>query len=61
MLAAYPKLSGDAGILVDQTPESLAGGIKLLLDDRDKRDQLGKQGYQRSLKFTWDESARKNH
>lgn len=56
---ALPEVVGDAGLLVQvEDADALAKAIKTLLDDPEKRDQLGKAGRQRILEtFCWHVAA----
>lgn len=56
--ASLPEVVGDAGVLVD--PYSVKGikdGIKNLLDDENKRNELSKRGQERAKQFTWSKSV----
>ena len=58
---ALPEVVGDAGILVPPgDARALECAITDLLDHPEKRETLGKAGYERVLKnFTWHETARR--
>ncbi len=58
---ALPEVVGDAGILVPPgDAHALEGAITELLDNPEKRERLGKAGYERVLKhFTWHSTAMK--
>lgn len=47
------------GILVEQTPESIARALLKLLKDDELRKRLGEAGYKKSLKFSWKRSIEK--
>ena len=54
----YPKICGDAAILVDPLdPESIANGIELVLTDDEVRQGLTDRGFVRAAKFRWQECA----
>ena len=58
---ALPEVVGDAGILI---PPADSGAIRDaiidLLDHPEKREALGRAGYERAIaKFTWEETARR--
>ncbi len=55
-VSAIPEVLGDAGILVPpRDAKALAEALKLLLEDRSKRLELGKRGQARlEALFTWD-------
>ena len=57
---SLPEVVGDAGIIVNHSdPYSLYDGIKVLLDDEEKRLMYGKMGRDRVLdKFTWERAAK---
>ena len=58
---ALPEVVGDAGILVSpQNHEALAGAIINLMDNPQRADELGRQGFLRIQQhFTWRSAAQK--
>ena len=58
---ALPEVVGDAGVLVPPgDARALERAIETLLDDPEKRERLGRKGYERIQKhFTWESAARK--
>ncbi len=60
-VSAIPEVVGEAGILVSpRDPEALARALRLLIDDKTRRSELGKKGRKRveSL-YTWDRVIRR--
>lgn len=58
--ASLPEVVADAGILVNPCDEEeLANEMAGLLYDSGRRGELSIKGIERSLKFTWEDSARK--
>ena len=56
---ALPEVAGDAALLVDSDePEDWATTIGLLVEDRERRDQMTMVGIERAKKFTWEQTAR---
>lgn len=57
---AIPEVVGEAGILVEpENPDALANAIIDLLNDENKRKELGEKALKRvHEKFTWDKVAR---
>jgi len=56
--ASLPEILGNAGVLIDSEDiESLAGVIESLLDDRGKREQMGRMGLEQAEGFTWEACA----
>ena len=54
---ALPEVAGDAAVLVPpRDPAALAEGVERALSDRDR---LRKLGFERSRRFTWEETARR--
>ena len=58
---ALPEVVGDAGVLVPPgDSRALAGAIVSLLDDPERRQRLGEEGYRRvHEQFTWKRAAEK--
>jgi glycosyltransferase involved in cell wall biosynthesis len=54
---SLPEVGGDAVAYTEPDPESIGAALTSLLDDPDRRAQLGEAGHQRSLEFTWAISA----
>lgn len=55
---ALPEVAGEAAILVDpREPESVAEGIRSVLDDAATRDGLRRRGWERSQRFRWEDAA----
>ena len=49
----------DAGVLVDPAdPAALTDALQRLLDDDDRRDELGRRARTRAAAFTWERNAR---
>jgi alpha-1,3-rhamnosyl/mannosyltransferase len=56
---ALPEVTEDAALLVDpEDEEALAGAIAALLDDPERRAELGRRGRERAGRFRWEETAR---
>ena len=54
---SLPEVGGDAVAYTEPDPDSIARNLVALLDDPDRRAELGAAGHQRSLEFTWAASA----
>ena len=54
---SLPEVVGDAGLLVDPTPEALAGAIVAVLRDDGVRSDLRQRGLRRAAELTWKRSA----
>jgi glycosyltransferase involved in cell wall biosynthesis len=54
---SLPEVGGDAVAYTEPDSEAIAAALTSLLDDPDRRAQLGEAGHQRSLEFTWAHSA----
>jgi glycosyltransferase involved in cell wall biosynthesis len=55
---AIPEVVGDAAILVDPTNVgSIAEGLRVVLDDAHRADDLRARGRERIGRFSWDDSA----
>lgn len=56
--ASLLEVVGDAAILVDPfSIDSIKEGMKHLLEDENKRNELSFKGMERAKQFTWDKSA----
>ena len=59
-VSALPEVAGDAAVLVDPLiVESIASGIKSILSDPVKREELKRKAIEQAGKFSWRESAAK--
>jgi glycosyltransferase involved in cell wall biosynthesis len=57
--ATTAEIVGDAGLLVDPTDtDSIAHGIRVMLDDPDRRADFMRRGPRHASQFTWERSAR---
>lgn len=57
---ALPEIAGDAALLVDpEDVEALAAAISTLLDDPERRAELGRRGSERAAGLHWEETARR--
>jgi len=54
---SLPEVGGDAVAYTASDPESIARELGRLLDDPERRAQLGRAAHERSLEFTWEASA----
>ncbi|MHB8994890.1 MAG: glycosyltransferase family 4 protein [Armatimonadota bacterium] len=55
---SIPEVVGDAAVLIDPLePESIAAGIKAVLDDAKFAAELSQKGLQRASDFTWPGAA----
>jgi glycosyltransferase involved in cell wall biosynthesis len=54
---ALPEVVGDAGIVTAPTADAVEAALVEVLDDDARARALGKQGYERSLEFTWARTA----
>ena len=54
---SLPEVGGDAVAYTEPDPDSIATALTSLLDDPERRAQLGAAGHDRSLEFTWSASA----
>lgn len=58
--SSLPEVVGDAGVLVSPYDvDALADAIAGLLEDPERRAELGRRAIQRARLFTWEESARR--
>jgi glycosyltransferase involved in cell wall biosynthesis len=57
-VASLPEVVGDAALHVDPySIDSIKDGIKDLIEDEKKRNELSASGIERAKQFTWDKSA----
>jgi glycosyltransferase involved in cell wall biosynthesis len=56
-LSCHPEIVGDAGVLVEPDPQSLANGVMRLVADPGLRRDVAERGYIRSERFTWERCA----
>jgi glycosyltransferase involved in cell wall biosynthesis len=57
---SLPEVVGDAGVYFEATDvASIAGAIRMILDEPSQREHLARLAIERSALFTWDESARR--
>lgn len=54
---SLPEVGGDAVAYTEPDPDAIAQHLSALLDDPQRRAELGEAGHQRSLGFTWAASA----
>ncbi|WP_235487399.1 glycosyltransferase, partial [Frankia sp. AvcI1] len=54
---SLPEVGGDAVAYTQPDPDSIAREMGALLDDAERRDQLGQAGLARAREFTWAASA----
>ena len=54
---SLPEVGGDAVAYTEPDPDAIAVALTALLDDADRRAELGRAGHERSLEFTWAASA----
>jgi glycosyltransferase involved in cell wall biosynthesis len=58
--SALEEIAGDAALLVDpRERRSVAAGIERVLDDHALAESLRKKGLERSVRFDWDDAARR--
>ncbi|MGH2662226.1 MAG: glycosyltransferase family 4 protein [Actinomycetota bacterium] len=59
-VSSLPEIAGDAALLVDpRDEESIAGGIRRVVEDGDLRSRLRERGLARAQSFRWEETARR--
>jgi glycosyltransferase involved in cell wall biosynthesis len=57
---ALAEVAGEAALAVDpKSVESIAGGLRRLIDDEDLREKLAVEGPKQVAQFTWEASAQK--
>jgi glycosyltransferase involved in cell wall biosynthesis len=54
---SLPEVGGDAVAYTEPSVEAIGRALRGLLDDAGRREALGRAGYERSLEFTWEQSA----
>jgi glycosyltransferase involved in cell wall biosynthesis len=58
-VASIPEVAGDAAVLVDpESPDSISEAILRVLTSPELRDGLRRQGRERAIAFTWEQTAR---
>jgi len=57
-LGSLPEVVGDAGVVCEPHVDDLEAALYDLLTDRDRMAQLSRDGLARSLRFTWQATAR---
>jgi glycosyltransferase involved in cell wall biosynthesis len=55
--SSLPEVVGDAGILVDPTPEKIARSIATVMNDEYLRRKLSAQGLEQARRFSWERTA----
>ncbi|QDS91251.1 D-inositol 3-phosphate glycosyltransferase [Rosistilla ulvae] len=58
-VTSLPEVAGDAAVLVDTDPESIANGMRRALEDDSLRRELIPAGLQRASDFSWEATADK--
>ncbi len=57
-LSALPEVAGDAGLLVDPyDTDAISDGIRTLLEEQPRREELARRGLERAGLFTWQQVA----
>lgn len=57
--SSLPEVAGDAAVMIDSMDEiAIADAILKVIGDREFRQQLIDRGHQRSMKFSWHDTAR---
>jgi glycosyltransferase involved in cell wall biosynthesis len=57
-LSSLPEVVGDAAVFVDPSSvESIASGIRAVVEDEALRERLSTAGLERSRRFSWDRTA----
>lgn len=54
---SLPEVGGEAVAYTGEDPERIGDDLAALLDDSDRREQLGAAGHARAAEFTWESSA----
>jgi glycosyltransferase involved in cell wall biosynthesis len=55
--SSLPEVVGDAGILVDPTPEKIAGSMSTVMNDHYLRRRLSAHGLEQAARFSWERTA----
>jgi glycosyltransferase involved in cell wall biosynthesis len=56
--SSMPEVCGDAAVLVEpQDPDSIADGIRRVVENAALRDDLRRRGLERARQFTWERTA----
>lgn len=56
--SALPEVAADAGLLVDPyDTDAIAEGVRALLEDQGRREELARRGLERARLFTWQQVA----
>ena len=55
--SSLPEVVGDAGVLVDPTPQKVAGSISTVMNDHYLRRRLSAQGLEQAARFSWERTA----
>lgn len=59
-MASLPEVGGDSVIYCDPyDKEDMTQKIKMILDDKDKQNELKQKGFENIRRFSWEESAKK--
>jgi glycosyltransferase involved in cell wall biosynthesis len=54
---SLPEVGGDAVAYTGESAAEIARDLSALLDDDERRADLGRRGYERSREFSWEQSA----
>ncbi|GIW48731.1 MAG: glycosyl transferase [Caloramator sp.] len=58
-VSSIPEIVEDAALLINPfDAEELKNSIEILIEDDNKRNSLAKKGYEHSLKFSWNKTAK---
>ena len=58
--SALPEVAGDAAVTVDPLEvDSIAAGLRSLVESRELREEYARRGIQRAAQFKWEETVRK--
>ncbi|MBC7774844.1 MAG: glycosyltransferase family 4 protein, partial [Phycisphaerae bacterium] len=59
--SSLPEVGGDAAsYFEEESPSSLEGAVRRVLEDADFRDKMIESGHKRARAFTWEQSALKH-
>lgn len=59
-MASLPEVGGDSVIYCDPyDKEDMTQKIKMILDDKDRQNELRQKGFENIRRFSWEESAKK--